>query len=254
MSSESVRRDAPAYPVGSVDKALRLLLVVAERPNGLRVGDAAVLLGIAPSTAHRLLQMLAHYGFAEQDPESKMYLPGPTLERLSNFRGRVIDLAKPVLEDLVATTQETVHLGTLDGDRALTLFSVESPHLLRVGDRAGNTQPAHTTAMGRAMLAALDGDPAVHLPEDLSPQDRERLQQQLEVIRERGYAAQDGEVEAGVSAVAVAVAGGTVAGASFGIGLTFPTGRIGVDRWGEVLVAARKAADELAAALAGSGR
>jgi len=260
MATDSARRDAPAYPVGSVDKALRLLLVIAERPDGLRVGDAAALLAIAPSTAHRLLQMLAHYGFAEQDPESKMYRAGPTMERLYNFRGRVIDLARPILERLVSVTQETVHLATLDGDRALTLLSVESPHLLRVGDRSGHSQPAHLSAMGKALLAGIDGDPGPHLPADLSRTDREVLDSQLAVIRERGYAAQDGEVESGVSAVAVAVgaaAGGAAAGAAspgFAIGITFPTGRIGVDRWGEVLEAARKAADELADVLAGSTR
>ncbi|MGU3586015.1 IclR family transcriptional regulator [Rhodococcus sp. C26F] len=269
MATDSARRDAPAYPVGSVDKALRLLLVVAERPDGLRVGDAAALLGIAPSTAHRLLQMLAHYGFAEQDPESKMYRAGPTMERLSNFRGRVIDLARPILERLVALTQETVHLATLDGDRALTLLSVESPHLLRVGDRSGHSQPAYSSAMGKALLAGMGGDIEPHLPNGLQQSERENLLSQLEVIRERGYSAQDGEVESGVSAVAVSVgaasagisgAGTPAAGftgastSGFAIGITFPTGRIGVDRWGEVLAAARKAADELADALAGSGR
>src|ERR1700731_5058294 len=69
---------APQYPIESVDKALKLLLLLGERPE-IRLSEAARYLGVAPSTAHRLLAMLAYRGFVRQDPVSKAYLPGPSL-------------------------------------------------------------------------------------------------------------------------------------------------------------------------------
>lgn len=249
-SDSSPQRDGPAYPIGSVDKALRLLLLVAERPQGLRTGDASAILGVAPSTAHRLLQMLGHHGFVEQDVTTRRYQPGPTLERLRRSRGRVLELARPLLDALVVTTQETVHLASLESGEALTILSVESPHLLRVGDRSGHSQPAQLSAMGTVLLAALD-DHAVEqqLPE-LTGVERVALAERLKVVRAQGYAAQDGEVESGVSALAVPV-GGVDEGTGLAIGITYPTGRISTERFDEALTAAQRTAVALSTALSG---
>ncbi|GAA3667062.1 IclR family transcriptional regulator [Arthrobacter ginkgonis] len=245
-------REAPAYPIGSVDKALRLLLLVAERSGGLRIGEASTLLGVAPSTAHRLLQMLAHYGFAEQDPESKAYAAGPAIRRLRNSRARILEIARPVLEDLVEATQETVHLAALEQGMAVTLLSVESPHLLRVGDRSGHSQPAYLSAMGKALLADLDAGALAELfPEGFErgrAESVEELSAVLDEVRSLGYSFQDGEVESGVSALAVPVrgAGGAV---EFAIGITYPSGRIPASGFGRAVAAAQNAAAALAAAL-----
>ena len=68
----------PAYPIRSVDNALRLIRLFNERDT-LRLTDACGYLGVAHSTAHRLLAMLVHHGFVQQDPQSRTYRPGPTL-------------------------------------------------------------------------------------------------------------------------------------------------------------------------------
>src|SRR6202035_5818038 len=69
---------APQYPIESVDNALKLLLLLGERPE-IRLSEATRHLRVAPSTAHRLLASLAYPGFVRQDPVSKAYLPGPSL-------------------------------------------------------------------------------------------------------------------------------------------------------------------------------
>ena len=68
----------PAYPIASVDNALRLIRLFNDR-DSLRLADACSYLGVAHSTAHRLLAMLIHHGFVQQDPQSRTYRPGPTL-------------------------------------------------------------------------------------------------------------------------------------------------------------------------------
>ena len=75
----------PAYPISSVDSALRLLLLVGEQ-GMLRVADASRALGVGRSTAHRLLSMLQYHGFVQQDPVSRAYLAGPSLFGIGGAR------------------------------------------------------------------------------------------------------------------------------------------------------------------------
>lgn len=240
-------KDQPAYPIGSVDKALRLVVLVSENPAGIRIGDAATALGVAPSTAHRLLQMLVHRGFARQDAETKMYHPGDTLDRLSDQRERARQAALPVLEELVREFGETVHLGILDDTSALTIASVESPQMLRVGNREGHAQPAVRSGMGRVLLSS--SDPATLQPLlEAEGLDAKQFASRLEALRDEGYLVQHGEVEEGVSTVAVPVAAESGA-VAFAIGVTYPTGRITADRLPQLASALQSAARRLGEAL-----
>ena len=69
--------DRPVYAITSVDNALRLIEVL-QREGTLRVTDAAAEIGVAVSTAHRLLAMLCYRGFATHGGEHR-YLRGPAL-------------------------------------------------------------------------------------------------------------------------------------------------------------------------------
>lgn len=250
MADGSVR-EQPAYPIGSVDKALRLLTIVARSPQGVRIGDAATTLGVAPSTAHRLLQMLAHHGFARQDPVGKAYLPGEAIRRLAQPRERVIELARPVLAALVEECGETAHLGTLEGARALTMLSVESPHMLRIGDRAGNLQPASLSAMGRVLLAGRSREQVEALFEtEGSTGLPEGLHDRLERIAREGVMVQHAQIEPDVSALAVPVRAGS-GQAEYAIGITFPTGRVSEEQLPVLIAAARRAAARLESGLRG---
>jgi DNA-binding IclR family transcriptional regulator len=69
---------APAYPIESVGNALALLLLYKDR-QAIRVAEASNALGVARSTAHRLLAMLQHFGFVRQNARSRAYHAGPAL-------------------------------------------------------------------------------------------------------------------------------------------------------------------------------
>src|SRR3954454_11250642 len=91
---------AGALPATSVDNALRLLELVGQR-QALRVAEAADLLGVARSTAHRLLAALRRRGFVTQDRPNGAYRPGPALAEAGLAAISRIDLraiARPVLE------------------------------------------------------------------------------------------------------------------------------------------------------------
>jgi IclR family transcriptional regulator, acetate operon repressor len=209
--------ERPAYPIGSVDNALRLLLMFRERRT-VRIADASREMNVARSTAHRLMQMLQYHGFIEQDPESKAYLAGPALVEVGLSVVRDLDVravARPYVQELVDELGETVHLVQRRGRDILFIETVESPRLVRVGARTGMTLPAHSTAAGKALLAPLSKEELRELyPEarlkaltERTTTSRRKLEEELARVRELGYATNFGEGEVDVAAVAVAVGG-----------------------------------------------
>lgn len=252
--------ERPRYPIESVDNALRLLLMLRERKL-IRVSEAARDLGIAPSTAHRLLAMLVHYGFVRHDPATRGYLAGQALVDVGLAAVRHIDIrqhARPYLERLSNETGETVHLTVIDGENVLFLDAVEcSRQALRASERTGTRLPVNCTASGKAILAEMTSDEVAEaLPNgkrlpgltDQSIVRRSDLEEELSRIRERGYAINLGESEPGISAVAAAVPTGLVAERA-SIVITAPSSRVD-EEWfvktgDAVVLAARALGDTL---------
>ncbi len=207
--------DKPKYPIESVDNALKLLLEFKERES-VGVSEAGEHLGVAPSTAHRLLSMLQYRGFAVQDEESRTYRPGPALIEIGLKAVRDMSLmrqARPALERLSEQLQETVHLLIREGADVRFVDGIESARALRVTSRTGMLLPAHCTAGGKALLAELDPEalrelyPTPTLP-GLTPRSVRRradLERELVSVRQRGFATNVGESEDDVTAVGVAV-------------------------------------------------
>lgn len=205
----------PQYPIESVDNALKLILLLGDQQQ-LRLTDASVHLGVASSTAHRLLAMLAWRGFVRQDPATKLYGPGPALTNVAFSVLRSMDiprLAQPILQELTEELGETCHLGTLEGDRMRFLAVAEPDVAVRVAPRLGKSLPAHCTSTGKALLAEFSEEQIMHLYPDeqlerVTPNSIGTRTQLLEVLaktRHDGYAVNRQESESGVASVAVPV-------------------------------------------------
>jgi DNA-binding IclR family transcriptional regulator len=213
--AEQAEGNGPTYPISSVDNALRLLLMFRDHKR-LRVSDAASSLNVASSTAHRLLAMLVHYDFVRQESDLRVYVPGPALLEMGLAAVRNLDirtLARPILADLAARVDETVHIVQLEGGKIRYLAGAEGSRPLRVADRTGQLMPAHDTATGKALLAELTPDqldeliPTVSSPqleEGLTMQERADLDAELDQVRARGYAVNLRRAE-GILSVAVVV-------------------------------------------------
>jgi IclR family transcriptional regulator, acetate operon repressor len=250
---------APAYPIASVDRALRLLLLVDGRSR-IRLSDASQVLGVAHSTAHRLLAMLVLHGFVVQEDDHG-YVPGPALAALGRAATREADVravARPVIEDLAAAAGETVHLSVLEGRMVRYLDAVESARVLRVGARTGRTVPAHYTAAGKALMAALPARQVQRLLAGVeleaatrrSVTDPRVLARQLARTRRLGYAACQGESEEDVASIAVTVRDGTGRAAA-AINVAGPVSRMDAARQDVLLEEVRRAAARLEQALSG---
>jgi DNA-binding IclR family transcriptional regulator len=244
---------APQYPIDSVDNALRVILLLGSRES-LRLTDVSQYLGVASSTAHRLLAMLQFRGFVRQDGPSRSYVPGPMLDDLAFAMLRRLDVrnrAHPVLEKLSADTQETVHLGRLEGTEVHFIDSIESTRALRVGNRLGRTMPAHCTSTGKALLSTLtDAEVMALYPEErlvqLTPKSvgtRTELLAALERIRAEGFASSSEESEEGVSSIAIALHPSRAA--RFAVNVSVPASRLSARVRRDLLDRLREAAEEL---------
>jgi DNA-binding IclR family transcriptional regulator len=205
-------RNAPGYPVSSVDNVLTLLKLLRDEGE-LRVADAASYLGVSHSTAHRLLSMLRYHEFATQDGR-RVYRAGPAITGpygaapLPDLKTTI----HPHLRALARDLGDTVHLVTLEGDGARFIDGVDGSHALRVGTRIGMLMPAHVTSGGKVLLAELPRDDLNKLysrglprVENARITDMAGLLRELATVRRRGYATNLEESERGITAVAVAL-------------------------------------------------
>lgn len=199
----------------SVDNALWLLQLVAER-QALRVSEAAELLGVARSTAHRLLSALRRRDFLRQDKPNGAYRPGPALYAIGMAAISRLDIrriAQPVLEQLRDKTKETASLAVLEGTMVRFVECYEGLSTVRIGSRAGVVRHAHASAVGKAILAALpDSELERRYPDEELPAptpaaitSRRVLMAELAQVRRQGYALNWEESSDGVAAVAAAL-------------------------------------------------
>lgn len=250
----------PQYPIESVDNALKVLLLLDERAE-LRLTDVSAHLGVASSTAHRLLAMLQYRGFVHQDRATKAYRPGPALTRIAFSVLERLDARsalRPLLERLNGELRETVHLGALLGAEVQFIDAIESPQAVRVASRLGRAMPATSTSTGKAMLAELSDEQVTVLypHEDLvtltpkSVATRAELLRQLARVRTRGYASSSEESEVGVSSVAVALPSANGQRLAFNVAL--PTSRMSKTQEKRIAATLLAVAADAAAILHGS--
>jgi IclR family acetate operon transcriptional repressor len=230
----------PAYPIASVNNALLLLLLFREQPR-VRLTDACKYLGVAHSTAHRLLAMLAHHGFVQQEPVTRAYIAGPALVEVGlavvgslNVR----EQARPMMEELSSELGETVHLGVLEGNQVRYVDAVESERALRVVARTGTLVPAHCTSLGKALLSLMTDQQVAELyPVSAEPfvartersiTTQAKLIKEVSKARARGYALNAGETEDDVGSVAVAFR--DFVGRPAAIAVAAPTSRLSSQR------------------------
>jgi DNA-binding IclR family transcriptional regulator len=214
-------------PNGSLDDALdhkgsaRLLDVldafIELNRETVALRDIAEHLQLPKSTVHRLLAILRNARYVDQEEQTDRYRLGNRAFRLgavaiqNNSLARV---AHPFLQALVEKTGESVHLASLDGDRALVLDRVESNlQIIRAVSLVGSRSPLHSTGVGKAILAWLPDAEREQLLARLDLRritpntitDRDVLEQELAKARGVGYVVDDGESLTDVRCIAVPI-------------------------------------------------
>ncbi|WP_010183390.1 IclR family transcriptional regulator domain-containing protein [Sphingomonas sp. PAMC 26605] len=152
----------PASAVGAgsqtLMRGLDLIECVAHEMQTL--GELSQKLDLTKSTTHRLVSALVDRGYLAFTPRSG-YRLGPKLLELgflAQAQADLIQVARPHLESLAASTEDTVHLGVLDGDHALYLDKMPGRRRINISSRVGDRQPLTSTGLGKALM--LDHPPA----------------------------------------------------------------------------------------------
>jgi IclR family acetate operon transcriptional repressor len=216
-------------------------------------------IGIHKSTVHRLLATLERRRFVQRDPATGAYQLGVRVLQMAYLTLEHNDLrrlATPFMRGLCDRHQENVDISVLDEDDVVFIHHLEGPQRVKVAATTGQRLPAFATASGRAILAYLP-DPvvqrilAIGMPRytRFTPPTAEKVFEDLQMIRERGFAYSEQEYEDGINAVAAPILDGV--GRPFAAtAIVGPAYRLTTQRMFEigpdVIATARDIAQELA--------
>lgn len=208
----AVQSTEPRVP--SIDKALSILELLSDHPDGLRLVDIARELGLAKSSTHLTLEVLRSRGYITRDDNGshrlglKLFEIGARVLRTLDIR----QVSRPHLEELSQRTGLTTHLAALDGSHVVYLDRVDGHGLVRFDTYVGKRASVNLTAVGKAIVAYL---PEAQLDEILRADFRRGTERaparpydfkmQLQEFCELGYTIEDGEEVPGVYCVAAPI-------------------------------------------------
>lgn len=202
--------------VQSIERAFSILEEVARHREGIRLGELSRRVGLHTSTTFHLVKTMLLLGYLRQMPDDKTYRIGTPLFKLAAScldEVEMANIAKPILEDLSVATGESSHFAIRSGDDIVVLARTVGSGAFQLMDRVGAVRPAHCTALGKILLAALDESqfkgflarrpPVPHTPKTIT--DPDLLAAEIDAVRRNGIAYDDSEFNAEARCVAVPV-------------------------------------------------
>lgn len=174
-------------------------------------------MGLHKSTVSRLLHVLSRKGFLQQNSKTKKFQLGPSAMNLGvaikkSLETNLVTIAKPYMEELRDTLQETVALEVFSGTNTVLAHLAEGPHRTNLAGNIGDILSVHAAAGAKAILAfssrrisdrILNGKLGRLTPNTIT--DPAQLKRQFQIIRKDGIAFDKEEHDLGTSAVAVPI-------------------------------------------------
>ncbi len=247
--------------VQSVERTIDILEALAIADDDLSLSQICEQLDLPLGTVHRLLGTLVVRGYAAQDQATRHYGPGPRLLEMAARAGtsrrfQLDQIARPILQELTATTAETSNLLLLRGDEGVYSAQVPSPHMVRMFTEVGQRVPLYCTGAGKAILAGLPPEVLERYllitplqrftPQTLTTPDA--LRAAIMAARAQGFALDDEEREPNVCCVAAPIFDRT--GACLGaVSISGPSSRLSRSRAEALGPVVRAAAERCSYAL-----
>lgn len=198
----------------SVEKVFDIIEVLAKGGSPMRLQDIAEKSNIPASTTLRLLNTLATYGYANQDPETLRYslslkfaLIGSVVASQNNIR----NIIRPYLFELSKLSGESCCLAIEEQMEVVYIDSVDGPDsMLTITQRIGKRAPMHSTGVGKALLTNYNEEMLAELVKEkgLVPltshtiTDLDSLTKELASLRKKRYCLDDEECELGARCIA----------------------------------------------------
>jgi IclR family transcriptional regulator, KDG regulon repressor len=245
--------------IQSLERAFSIVEEIARHRAGINLADLSKAVGLHNSTTFHLVKTMAQLGYVTQMKDSKRYRIGSRLFTLAAGaleENSCLALATPVLESLTGDTGEAAHFAIRSGRDVAVIARTAGSGLLQMVVSVGAQRPAHATALGKVLLAPLNdaqirqllGSEPLRRFTPKTIVDRAALLKEVEEVRRKGLAYDDGEFDAEVRCVAVPVYdfAGRVAGA---IGISGPVWRLSLQALQAKAQQVREAAKTLSAQL-----
>jgi DNA-binding IclR family transcriptional regulator len=251
--------------LGTVKKAMDVLDLLGASPEPLSASEISTQLSLPRSTTYRLLATLKSGGYVSQDPsDATRFRLGFHIAELASRLLSSIELreqAMPALTRLRDLAEENIHLVVMDDGQVTYIDKVECRHAVRMHSAIGAKGYAHSTAVGKAMLAHMPmseveeivekhGMPA-STPNTIT--DLQSLKKQLVRIKERGYSIDNIENEEGIRCIGAPIFDHTGAPVA-ALSVSGPAYRFSMRRVSELADAVMEAAREISGHLGSSNR
>jgi len=247
--------------VQSLCRALSILNVIAEEDHGLTMTNIAQRTGLPLSTTHRLLTTLQHERYVRCDNDQSLWKAGVQAFIIGNafVRSRdIIATSRPFMTALMEKSEETTNLAVADQGECIYLAQVECRQMMRVQAKPGSRVPIHSSAVGKALLAAMPDEKAkkfIQMREferstDKTVTEQRAIYHEVEDVREHGYGRDDEEHCIGLRCVASAIYdefGEPMAAVS----LSGPRARISDERFPILGEMVKETAEQITAAMGG---
>lgn len=201
----------------AADQTLRILTFLAYQRGPVAARTIATQLTLPRSTVYHLLAALEHHGYVVHLAAERRWGLGTAAFELGGGYARQAPLARlgrPLLAELVDRVGESAHLAVMSGRDVVYIVEERAARRPALVTDVGVRLPAHLTATGRAMLAALPREQVRALYPDAAafadrtgrgPRRPAELREVLRAVRQTGWASEDGEVTLGLRSVGIAV-------------------------------------------------
>ena len=205
--------------VQSVDRALRLLEIIADNPeSSLGSAELADHLGVDKSSAFRLLATLANHDLVRQDESKRGYRLGYGLFGLAGAlrnQTKITEVASPFLKTLARMTHENSHLAIRSGTRAVFIDRERAANAIAANTNIGDSEELYCTAVGKCLISDLPRKELLELLGEVEIQkytentiiDPSSIEEEVRAVAGRGYAYDLGEYENYVHCIASPIYG-----------------------------------------------
>lgn len=201
--------------IQSIERAISILDLF-HRNKTMGVSEIAKALELNKKTVFGIIETLKHYGYLEQDQETRKYSLGVSLMELGARYTERLDIRQIAMEfmpDLQKETGESVQLAIYHNGHVVYIARSSTPNYMQIVTREGKITPAHSTATGKVLLAYKSSKELEEFfkqnklvrctPNTIT--DKEKLMEELSQIRKQGYSIDNEENEIGLQGIAMPI-------------------------------------------------
>ena len=205
-----------SYIIPNLDRALRVMELLSDHPQGLTMSEIADSLKIPKNSAFRITATMEYRGFLERNPSTKAYCLTNKMTNISYStiaEKSLVESAWTSMQSLRDQCMETILFGTLIGHKGVVLEQAPSSHNFKFTVDIGTQFDLHTAAPGKAILAHLSDSESNKLIKKMTFQkftektitSAEEYKEHLKKVKSLGYGIDCDEEREGMRCIAAAV-------------------------------------------------